>query len=175
MFLILRGANTVDDLSSYGLGVAQKYAEANTVILIDENNKPNFVKGSNHPLEAMKFLDLWDPVEEFSVILMNIYNAYRRAHPGNINLAKSFVANWLFTWFIDSKISGQRNLVYEVMNTSHIRYLRKSSEEFIEQDFGMNRERVLKSDGSKRINNQTKGILGSDSSGKIEPGDCSDK
>lgn len=144
-FLIIKGASTTDDLSYYGVALASRYAAANTVILIDKDNKVNFVKGNNHPLERMDFMELEDSLNEFSLIIQKIFDAHRIAHPESFDLSRSFVANWLFTWTF-----GTNKVTYEVMKTNEMDFLRESADDFIERDFGMSREAILNNDGTTR-------------------------
>lgn len=158
--LILKGANSTDDLSAYGMAIADRFFSSKNVILANKEGKATYIKGNGKFYDKIDLIDLEDPLGEISLILRKIYDAHQSAHPDTRYLARSFVGNWLFIWYFrdDSTIG--------LMMRGQLDLLRESADNFIERDFGMNGDAILNADGTKKFNSSAKTISGDDGPGE---------
>lgn len=154
--LILKGVDSTDDLSAYGIAIADRFFSSKNVILANKKGKATYIKGNGKFYDKIDLIDLEDPLGELSLIIRKIYDAHQFAHPNSKDLSRSFVGSWLFIWYsgddstIDLMINGQLDL------------LRESADYFIERDFGMNGDAILNADGTKKSNSSAKTISGDD-------------
>jgi hypothetical protein len=133
--LVVRGATNADELQSFGLPMAKRFAQADVVIGIDRAGRANAIK-SREQLDV-SFLDADSKFTDAASVIREIKEVYElRAKTGDVHLAHAFIGLWLFYWIgTGEKISP---LPIEMMEMGDIEQFRESARGYIESDFGRN-------------------------------------
>lgn len=131
--LVVKGALIADDLQSFGLPMARRFAQADTVIGIDRDGHARAIK--SRELFDVSFIDGESSLGEFATVLSEIKDEYERlADPKDRHFAHAYVGLWIFYWMGHGKAIAP--LPIEMAGRGDIAQLRASARAFIEADFG---------------------------------------
>ena len=172
--LIIRGANSTDDLGNLGVishNIARVYSECDRVIFIDKRGESRVVKGSEEDasLVDLQFFDIEDSLGDFLLCLRKIKDAYNSAHSNTKDLAHAFVGQWLFNWISSDTKNPFGITVFRMLQEGMREQVADSADEFIEKDFGMSSVIILQADGTKipRVTNPpADGVSSDDGAGE---------
>lgn len=158
--LIVKGVFAVDELKALGLPMAQRYADAKNVWLI-QGRLVRQVKGPQdpeaHPIEYVDAFPIHGVVAD---CMMRIKAEYEARHPETPELAHSFVGQWLFYF-----IAPPDMVVIDAIAAGDAEKVKQSAEIFIRSDFGREPLDTISADGSSAPDQSPEGVLGAIGSG----------
>jgi hypothetical protein len=144
--LIIKGATSTDELAPLGLYFAQRYADAEHVILVDDRGQSRQVKGITETLAVVDLVELEAPLSILAAQARRLKETYERMHPTTPELAHSFVGIWLFYFGLNE---SQGHTTIDYAEAGDVERIRRSADDFISSDFGRAPIGSLSPDGGK--------------------------
>jgi len=138
--LIVNGVSRADDLTSFGLSVAERFSDADCVVGI--------LGGKEFPLKQRKpsdtevmYVDYLDVTESkpslsrVAEICARVKKSYEQSHPRTAHLAHAFVGHLIFYHHLMDS-TGHPRFGIEMLMLGDVDSFEQLAEDFIQRDFG---------------------------------------